>query len=157
MKFTPELIDSLAAEGLNVITAARGATSYEYDITGYRRVPRLNTPRGKFSRTWLPGTPSSNSIGPHPECASNRTYQIRLGGFERGTLYAPDAIGRTLRENNVLHSDGPGNGKYESAMIARKYGLSLSFEVRSWDLKLPITKKQLAAFQLQWTEQVRYM
>ena len=156
MQLTPELIDSLALEGLNVITAARGTTSYEYDITGYRRVPRLDTPRGTF-RTWSPGPQASPAVGPHPECALDRSYPFRLGGVERGKIYAPDAIGRLLRENHVLHCDGPGNGKYESALIARKYGLWLNTEATAWKVKLPVTRRQMAEFAAHWEKQAAFI
>ncbi len=156
MQLTPEFIDSLALEGLNVITAARGTSSYEYDITGYRRVPRLNTPRGSF-RTWSPEPQASKRVDPHPECASDRGYSFRLGGVERGSIYSADAIGRLLRENHVLCCDGPGNGKYESALIARKYGLWLNTEATAWKTKLPVTKKQFAAFASHWERQALFM
>src|SRR5207248_8102740 len=97
LTLTPERIDALALEGLNVIAAARGDTAYEYDITGYRRIPRKNTPPGAF-QTWSPGEAGSARVEPHPECAADRAYQIRLGGFQRGSLYEPDEIGRLLRD-----------------------------------------------------------
>lgn len=156
MQLTPELFDALALEGLNVISAARGTTSYEYDITGYQRVPRRNTLRGTF-QTWSPQAGESKPVGPHPECALDRVYTVRLGGFERGTIFGPDEIGRLLSENNVLHCDGPGNGTWESALIARKFGLWLNTEVTSWNGKLPVTTEQLASFAEHWEKQAIYV
>ncbi|HWB87564.1 MAG TPA: hypothetical protein VG675_25705 [Bryobacteraceae bacterium] len=156
MILTDEVIDQLAVEGLNVVGAARGIHTYNYDITGYRRVPRLDTPFGKF-HTWDAGSAPVRSPGAHPECALDRPYAIRLGGFERGVIYAPDRIGSMLREHEVIFSDGPGNGKYESAMLARKYGLRLVFEASAYGVQMPFTKKQLAAFEPVWEAQVVYM
>jgi hypothetical protein len=156
MILTDEIIDQLAVEGLNVVGAARGIHSYTYDITGYRRVQRLDTPFGKF-QTWDTGPELTKNPGVHPECALDQPYAIRLGGFERGAIYAPDRIGSMLREHEVIYSDGPGNGKYESALLARKYGLRVVFEASAYDVQMPFTKRQIAAFEPVWEEQVVYM
>ena len=156
MILTDELIDQLAMESLNVVGAARGLHSYSYDITGYRRVLRRDTPSGTF-QTWDIGPTPSRSPGAHPECALDRPYTIRLGGFERGSIYSVDRIGSLLREHEVIYTDGPGNGKYESAMIARKYGLRVVFEASAYELPLPFTKKQMDEFEPAWEEQVAYM
>jgi hypothetical protein len=156
MTLTDEIIDRLALEGLNVVGAARGLHSYAYDITGYRRVPRLDTLFDTFL-VWDVGPAPSGEPGRHSECALDRPYYIRLGGFERGRIYGADRIGRLLREHHVVYSDGPGNGKYESAMIARKYGLRVVFEASASDLPLPLTKRQAAEFEPAWEEQVIYM
>lgn len=156
MILTDELIDQLAFEGLNVVGAARGLHSYNYDITGYQRVARRNTRAGHF-QTWDVGSTASRSPGPHRECALDRPYTMRLGGFERGNIYSVDHIGTLLRDHQVLYSDGPGNGKYESAMIARKYGLRVVFEASAYELSLPFTKKQLETFETAWEKQVVYM
>jgi hypothetical protein len=113
MKLTPELMDSLALEGLNVITAARGTTSYEYDVTGYRRVLRRNTPRGTF-RTWSPPEEKSKPVSAHPECALDRKRAPCLGqGRESsmGELWDPDprmATSSSARKPGSALSDAGG-------------------------------------------------
>ena len=109
MILTDELIDQLASESLNVVGAARGLHTYNYDITGYRRVSRHDTPPGAF-QTWDVGPIPSKSPGPHPESALDRPYTIRLGGFERGSIYSADRIGSLLREHQVIYRTAPGMG-----------------------------------------------
>lgn len=154
---TPEQVDQLAREGLYVLAEARKDLIYDYDITGYRRVERRDTPFGQFT-VWDGSAPTEAvSPGRHPECALDCAYVTRLGGLVRGRMFTPDQVGELLRDKLILHCDGPGNGKYESMMIARKFGLRVAFEVAPWKLPLPITRPQMAAFRTAWERQVIYI
>lgn len=152
-----EQIDQLALEGLCVMATARQANSYAYDITGYQRVERRDTPFGQFCVWDIECPPSAASLPPHLECAMEQPYLFRLAGLERRQLFTPDEIGKTLRDNYVLHCDGPGNGKCESVMIARKYGLRPYFELSPWGLARPITRAQMERFRAEWERQVLYV
>ena len=84
-----------------------------------------------------PSLPAGASPGPRPECTLRQPSLIRLGGLERGRLYTPDQIGTMLRENGIQYSDGSGNGKCESVLIARKFGLhAIRVRVGFWYLTL---------------------
>jgi len=152
---TPEQIDQLALEGLCVMAQARDDAAYHYDITGYGRVQRRDTPFGQF-RSWDIDWPPAVSLPSCAQCASDQPYLFRLAAFERKQIFTPDEIGGTLRENYVLHSDGPGNGKCEGLIIGRKYGLRMAFELSSWNLALPIAPGQMDLFRAGWERQVLY-
>ena len=146
-------VDELAREGRYVVTGARGKLAYDYDVTGYRRATRRDTPFGKFVPWDFAAPPVKSPPGPRPECADARPYLIRLGGFERGNLCTADEIGQLLRENLVIHTDGPGNGRCESLLIARKYGLRPVIEPSPWNLPWPVTPAQTERFRQQWERQ----
>lgn len=69
----------------------------------------------------------------------------------------PDAIGLSLRDHGIVHCSGPGNGKFESLLVARKYGLRHSFELMPWDTIAPLTSVQQVEFEESWTRQVEYV
>lgn len=133
--FTRELADSLRMES--------NSGSYDmaqFDVAGFDRVYRIETPPGTF-KAWNKEIPAPlRSFGPKPEYTLNDTYKTRIGGFDRRDMFSPDRIGKILSEYGVHYNNGSGNNLLESLMISKKYGLQYFFyapDLRRDDTEVP--------------------
>lgn len=78
---TSEQVDELAREGGYVVAGARGKFAHDYDVTGYRRVPRRDTAFGGFV-TW--------DLGALPFEPYRATEEARADWYENWAYrYAP--------------------------------------------------------------------
>ncbi len=136
------VLDQLAREG-GYVWDNQAVGYFTYDVAGYERVDRKDTPFGRHEVWDLP-----YDLRPEPPTASgydvlDRPYLNRLSGVHRGTRYSPDEFGRLLRDHGMYYVDDPGEGLLESLMMARKYGLRPTFSLPAFGLPLVYTRAEL--------------
>ncbi len=100
----------------------------QYDVSGYRRIHRTETPFGQYSPLDIRQRAMKHAK-PRRNCRLQAPYLLLLTGFRRGRKFGADEIGQTLASAGIGYTDGPGNGLLESVMIARKFGIRSIFQI----------------------------
>src|SRR6266498_185993 len=143
--------DQLALDGCDMVVYEDGST-LRYDVAGYDRIPRREMSPQQLSLRRTVATPMS----PTPVQArfNDQPYIIRLGGFRRGQIFAPDEVGEKFRGLGIAFNDSLGNGIYESLLINRKYGLRQAFESPSKGFPFPYFEEEIANYSSQYEQYV---
>ena len=154
---TPEVLDRLAAQiGCTVSNAQQGAVyTYAYDVAAYKRLKRRDTPFGTY-QTWDYYPQPNAPVEAKPECTLERPYRNIIEGFQRLGYFHPDEIGQLFLDHNILATDAPGNGLYESLMICKKYGLRHVFFAPTTHVKQPFTRREFEEFSGRYDDEAAY-
>jgi len=156
-EITPEVLDHLAKQiGCTVANVQEeGAYTYAYDVAAYERIKRKDTEFGTYQH-WDYYPQPNTEVGPKPEYTVNEPYENILEGFRRGGFYHPDTLGLLLREHNILATDAPGNGLYESLRISKKYGLRHVFFTPTTWVTQPFQNEEMVVFKKKYDDEVEF-
>lgn len=155
LTITPKLLDQLAREiGCTVSNVSqKGSYTYKYDVACYERILRKDTPYGTY-KSWDYNPGNTVSVAARPEYSSNMPYRNIIEGFMRRDLYHPDSLGQLLAEHKILYSDSPGNGLYESLLIAKKYNLRHVFFTPTAWVEQPFLNSEMKVFKKAYNREV---
>ena len=146
--------DWLALEGCDMGDFRPGAVA-PHDLAGYERIPRCEVAPGSYS---IRRTAATSEVSTPVEAQfGEERYLVRISGFRRGKLFAPDEIGALIACHGIPGNDGLGNGLLESLLIDRKYGLSHALEAPVVGFAPPFLESEWPAFRESYPKRVEAM
>lgn len=145
--YTSEELDSIALAGCESLVADPGKVS-AYDVEAYERVYRQPVDEGcypYFNQT-EPFVEPRDIVVPQ-QCATDSTYLLRLGGFQRQDIFGPSEAASVLAGSGVKYADSLGNGLFEHLVLCRRSGIVPTFEAPSMGIPLPFLESELSVFE----------
>jgi hypothetical protein len=140
-------IDALALAACETVVAQPGEVC-RYDVEAYQRFDRQAVSTGGYPTYNPPSGIGQPFEGPlPPECAINKQYHLRIGGFRREDSIGPHEAGEMLASAGISYADSLGQGLFEHLVLCRKYGVVPVFEAPAMGFAFPFLESELTTFQ----------